>query len=78
MNRLISCFRTFQVKLCSEPHELMIHFSYEKLSSTLDTLRKTSSEPCLLSELIVRPIYRSEEMEFVVQLDDVSYVGKFY
>ncbi|VBB26683.1 unnamed protein product [Acanthocheilonema viteae] len=43
--------------------------SYERLNDTLDTLRKTSSEPCLPSELIARPIYRTEEVEFVVQLD---------
>ncbi|CAG9534016.1 unnamed protein product [Cercopithifilaria johnstoni] len=43
--------------------------SYERLNGTLDTLRKTNSEPCLPSELITRPIYRTEEMEFVVQLD---------
>lgn len=43
--------------------------SYERLTDTVDMLRKTSSEPCLPGELITRPIYRNEEMEFVVQSD---------
>uniref|UniRef100_A0A158Q7P7 BPL/LPL catalytic domain-containing protein n=1 Tax=Elaeophora elaphi TaxID=1147741 RepID=A0A158Q7P7_9BILA len=44
---------------------------YERLSGTLDSLRKASSEPCLPGELITRPIYRTEEMEFVVQTDTI-------
>lgn len=69
MNELMSCWH---IELSFYKLNLTKSFSHERLTGTLNTLRKASSEPCLPGELFEGPIYRTEEMEFVVQSDPVS------